>query len=66
MYCVLSIVQLGHDQRDILKDYWSTIEQILIGLYGRTMTRAKLFHILTPLHFSDTTNEPDKTDEHYC
>jgi hypothetical protein len=35
------------------------------GPYGKTMTRDKFFQILTPLHFSDNINDPDKTDEHY-
>jgi len=30
MYCFLSVtVQMGHDQRDIMKSYWSELEQFL-------------------------------------
>jgi hypothetical protein len=28
------IVQVGHDQRDMLKGYWSTIEQYFMAIYG--------------------------------
>jgi hypothetical protein len=38
MYLFVSIVlQMGHDQRDRLKDYWSTLEQFFMAFYGNTM-----------------------------
>jgi hypothetical protein len=66
MYLFVSIdVQMGPDQRDRLKDYWSTLEQFLMAFYRNTMKRDRLLCILRFLHFSDKKNEPDKTDENY-
>jgi hypothetical protein len=66
MYVFVSIVlQMGHDQRDRLKDYWSTLEQFFMAFYGNTMKLDRFLHILSFLHFSDNRNEPDKTDENY-
>jgi hypothetical protein len=49
---------MGQDQRAMLKDYCSTLQQFYTAFYGNTM-------ILTFLHFSDNKNEPDKRDETY-
>jgi hypothetical protein len=57
-------VQMGHEQRNRLKDYWSTLEQILT-FYRNTMKQDRFFHILRFLHFSDNKTEPDKTNENY-
>jgi hypothetical protein len=66
MYLFVSIiVQMGPDQRDRLKDYWSTLEQFLMAFYRNTMKQDRLLCILRFLHFSDKKNEPDKTDENY-
>jgi len=53
-------VQMGHDQRDTVKDYWSTQEHtsqpITETLWNETDSIKYLdIHILV--------NEPDKTDE---
>jgi hypothetical protein len=38
MYLFLAIiVQVGHDQREMLKGYWSTTEQYFLAFYGSTM-----------------------------
>jgi len=66
MYLFLSIiVQMGHDQRDALKSYSSTVIQVFTPFYRNTMKHDRLFHILRFPHFSDNRNEPDKTDENY-
>ena len=31
------ILQMGHDQRDTLSDYWLTLEQYFMDCYGNTM-----------------------------
>jgi len=31
-----TVVQMGHDQRDVLKDYWLTLEQYFVALYRKT------------------------------
>jgi hypothetical protein len=57
------VLQMGHDQRDRLKDYWSTLDQFLMAFYGNTMKRDRFLRILIFLHFSDNKNEANKTDE---
>jgi hypothetical protein len=38
MFLFLSIIiQMGHDMRDNLKDYWSNTEQFSLPFYGKTM-----------------------------
>lgn len=59
------IVQMGHDQGDTLKDYWSTLEQLYTAFYGNPMKQDRFHHVLRFLHFSDNKNEPDKIDENY-
>jgi hypothetical protein len=66
MYLFISIVlQMGYDQEDRLKDYWSTLEQFFMAFYRNTMKQDRFLHILRFLHFSDNKNKPDKTDENY-
>jgi hypothetical protein len=59
------VVQMGHYQRDVLKDYWSTPEWYFMAFYGKTMKRDRLSHILRFLYFNDIKNEPDKTDKDF-
>jgi len=59
------IVQMEHDERDMLNDYWSALEQYCSAFYGNTMKRDRFCHVLTCLHFSDNRNEPDMTDGKY-
>jgi hypothetical protein len=47
------IVQMGHDLRDMLKDYWSTLEQYFTAFCGNTMKRDRFYHIYRFLHGSD-------------
>jgi hypothetical protein len=60
-----TVLQMGHDQRDRLKDYWSILEQFFMAFYGNTMKQDRFLHILRFLHFSGNRNEPVKTDENY-
>jgi hypothetical protein len=63
MYLFVSIaLQMGHNQRDRLKDYWSTLEQFFTAFYENTMKRDRFLNILRFLRLSDNKNEPDKTD----
>ena len=55
-------VQMGHDQRDMLNDYWSALEQYCSVFNGNTTKRDRFCHVLRCLHFSDNKNEHDKTD----
>jgi len=54
---------LGHDQRDKMKDYWSTVDQYLTAFYGNILKQDGLYCVHIFLHFSDNKNEHDKTDE---
>jgi len=63
MCLFLAIIgQMVHDQRDTLKDCWSTLVQYLMAFYRNTMKQDRLFHMLRFVHFSDK-NELDKTDD---
>ena len=55
-------MQMVHDQKDMLKDCWSTLEQYLMPSYRNTMKQDGLFHMRRFVHFRDNKNEPDKTD----
>lgn len=57
------VLQLGQNGSYALKDYWLTLEQFFMPLYGHTMKWDKLYHILIFIHFSDSSSEPDKADE---
>jgi hypothetical protein len=46
------IVQMGHDIRDSLKDYWTVTEQFHATFYSKTTTHDRFLHILHYLHFS--------------
>jgi len=56
---------MGHDQRDTLQDYWSTLEQYFMAFYRNTMIHYRIYHILRFIHCSDNKNEPDKTNKYY-
>jgi len=59
------IIQMGHDQRDYLKDYWSREEQYFTPFYSKTMVRDRFSHILRFLHFENNDNPPNRDDPHY-
>ncbi|KAG8233829.1 hypothetical protein J437_LFUL008051 [Ladona fulva] len=66
MYLLLAIIlQMGHDVRDSLRDYWSTLHQFNTPFYSSTIRRDRFLHILRFLHFSDNSKEPNKDDEDY-
>jgi hypothetical protein len=57
---LLIIVQLGHNQRDTLKVFWSTLEQYFTAFYGNTMKLDRFYHVRRCLHLSDNNSEHDK------
>ena len=59
------IIQMGHDQRDTLKDYWSRDEQYYTPFYHNTMVRDRFFHILRFLHFENNEAPPNRDDPEY-
>jgi len=57
-------LQMGHTFQGRLKDYWMKIEQLRTLFYGQTMARARYYHILCFLHFTDNNrNGVDRTDD---
>jgi hypothetical protein len=52
---------MGHNQRDTLKDYRSTLEQYFIASYRNTVKWDRFYHIYRFLYFSDNNKELDKT-----
>jgi len=56
-------LQMGHDLKDTLHDYWSRLRQLYSPFYGETMTRDRFLHILRFLHFADNSQRPDKREE---
>ena len=57
------IVQLGHDQKDMMEDNWLTVDQYFTGFYCNILKQDGLYHMLRFIHFSDNINELDKTHE---
>ena len=46
-------LQMGHELKDTLHDYWSRLRQLHNPFYGETMARDIFLHILCFLHFAD-------------
>ncbi|PNF40831.1 hypothetical protein B7P43_G16582 [Cryptotermes secundus] len=59
------IIQMGHDNRGRLKDYWPTLEQFATPFYSKTMKRDRFLHILRFLHFADNSTEIDRNADSY-
>jgi hypothetical protein len=57
-------LQMGHDLKDILCDYWSRLRQLHTPFYRETMTRDRFLHILRFLYFADNSQTPDRDEEH--
>ena len=57
-------LQMGHNMRDTLRDYWSRLRQLHTPFYGETMTRDRFLHILRFLHFTDNSLKPDQCEEY--
>jgi hypothetical protein len=57
-------LQMGHDLKDTLHDYWSRLRQVHTPFYGEAMTRDRFLHILRFLHFADNAQRPDQGEEY--
>ena len=57
-------LQMGHNLRDTLHDYWSRLRQLHTPFYGETMARDRFLHILRFLHFADNSQRPDQCEEY--
>jgi len=57
-------LQMGLTVQGRLEDYWTKMEQLLTPFYEQTMARARYYHILCFLHFTDNNrNGVDRTDD---
>ena len=55
-------LQVGHELKDTLHDYWSRLRQLHNPFYSETMTRDRFLHILRFLRFADNSQIPDEGD----
>ena len=63
VFLVLTL-QMGHTTQGRLRDYWTKMEQLCCPFYGKTMARARYYHILRFLHFTDNNrNGVDRKDD---
>jgi len=65
MFAFLALtLQMGHTVQGRLEDYWMKMEQLRSPFYGQMMARARYYHILCFLLFTDNNrNGVDKTDD---
>jgi len=57
-------LQMGHTVQGRLRDYWTKMEQLCCPFYGQMMARARYYHILRFLHFTDSNRNPvDRTGD---
>ena len=58
MFVFLALtIQMRHDVRYKLTDYWSMLHQVYTTFYGTMMNRDRDLHILRYLQFTDNRNE---------
>jgi hypothetical protein len=57
------VLQMGHELKDILHDYWSR-QTATHCFCGETMIRDRLLTTLQLLHFADNSQRPDKGREY--
>jgi len=57
-------LQMGHNLRDTLHDYWSRLRQLHTPFYGEIMSRDRFLHILRFLHFADNSLRLDQCEEY--
>ena len=50
-------LQMGHELKDTLHDYWVRLRQLHNPFHGKTMARDRFLHILRFLHFADNWQE---------
>jgi hypothetical protein len=55
----LLLEETGHDKKDTMKDYCSTLEESFTAFNRSIMKQGRFFHILRNLNYSDNKNEPN-------
>ena len=56
-------LQMRHELKDTLHDYWSRRRQLHSPFYSETMTQDRFLHILHFLHFAHNSQIPDETKD---
>ena len=64
MTFVALALQIGHELKGTLHDYWSRLRQLHNSFYDETMARDRFLHILHFLHFADNSQRPDEGEEY--
>jgi len=64
MIFIALALQMGHELKDKLHDYWMRLRQLCNLFYGEIMTRDRFLHILRFLHFADNSQRPDRGEEY--
>ena len=64
MTFVALALQMGHELKDTLHDFWLRLRQLHNPFYGKTMARDRFLHILHFLHFADNSQRPDEDEEY--
>jgi len=57
-------LQMGHELKDTIHDYWLRLRQLHNPFYSETMTRDRFLHILRFLHFADNSQRPDEGEKY--
>lgn len=66
VYLFLAIImQLGHDQKNTLKDYWYTHTNHFTCPFMGTLLNMTVFHVLRFFHFCESRKGPGKADDNY-
>jgi len=64
MTFVALALQVGHELKDTLHDYWSRLRQLHNMFYGETITQDRFLPILCFLHFAENSQRPDEGEEY--
>ena len=51
-------LQMGHELKDTLHDYWLRLRQLRNPFYGETLTQDRVSHTLRFLHFAENSQRP--------
>ena len=57
-------LQMGHEIRDTLHDYWSRFRQLHTLFCDETLTRDRVLHILHFLYFAENSHRSDNGKEY--
>jgi len=64
MTFVVLALQMEHELKDKLHDYWLKFRHLHNPFHGETMTRDRFLNVLHFLHFADNSQRADEGEEH--